>query len=168
MFDLKLEVKIIDPSIETKLPELANKDEYPDSGYDFFSASDVVIEPGDFKMVSTNLALHQPHITLAGFDENMNVVPYRFAIGLMAAQPSGVALKRQLRPKAGIIDSGYSNEVKILLHNEGTKSQIIYPKEKIAQLIPHLVLTGKIEVVNELSNSTSNRGLHGWGSGRKS
>ncbi len=165
MFDLRLECKVIDPTIETKLPELANDDEYRDSAYDIFCAQYTEIEPGEQKLVSTNLALHQPHVILAGFNTDGTVRAIKFPIGLLAVQPSGLAIKRELRPKAGVIDSGYGNEVKVLLRNEGDTIQYIQPKEKIAQLIPHLVLTGRIEKVDELSNSTSNRGLSGWGSG---
>jgi dUTP pyrophosphatase len=82
-------------------------------------------------------------------DENLQIInPYKnklFSTGLKFEIPHGymlqamnrssVAAKKNLVVGACVIDSGYSGEVFIDLHNIGTEQQIIYPGDKIAQLV---------------------------------
>ena len=54
----------------------------------------------------------------------------------------------------------------IALHNHGTTSQTIEPKERIAQLVITPYIVGQFEIVDELD--TTERGAGGFGStGRK-
>jgi dUTPase len=48
---------------------------------------------------------------------------------------SSVAAKRSLIVGACVIDSGYTGEVFINLHNIGTETQLVEPHTKIAQLV---------------------------------
>ena len=54
---------------------------------------------------------------------------------LQAMNRSSVAAKKSLVVGAHCIDSGYSGEVFIDLHNVGVELQIIEPADKIAQLV---------------------------------
>jgi dUTP pyrophosphatase len=63
---------------------------------------------------------------------------------------------------AGVIDSGYRNEIKVLLINESSSFQTIYPKDKIAQmLLQHSPDFTPIQY-DELDQTS--RGLKGFGS----
>lgn len=159
---MKLKVKRI--LADAKLPEVAHPTE--DFGYDVFACIDggdnallepewrtIAIKPGKQALISIGWAM-----------EMESYVPWQ-KVGFIAKQPSGMALKRMLDVKAGVIDAGYRNEVKILLYNYGTETQFIKQHDKIAQLVPALVLTGVVNEVEELSDS--DRGLNGWGSGAK-
>ena len=48
---------------------------------------------------------------------------------------SGMAAKRHLIVGACVVDSGYDGEVFVNLHNIGTMDQVIYPHDKIAQVV---------------------------------
>lgn len=149
---MSLNVKFLNP--DAKLPELAHEGE--DLGYDVFAAEAAVIYPGDQVMVSLGFACEVEPIVLG--DKT-------YKMGLIAKQPSGLARKRKLAPMAGVIDAGYRDGLAVILYNYGTEVQNISIKDKIAQLVPLPVFTGKINVVDELTDSL--RGTHGWGSNHK-
>ena len=70
-----------------------------------------------------------------------------------------------LHTLAGVIDSSYRGELKILLVNLGGKPYAIRAGQKIAQLLIVPVLTEAIEFVDSLEDlSASERGADGFGS----
>ncbi|MDY3728724.1 MAG: dUTP diphosphatase [Wujia sp.] len=123
------------------------------AGADIYACLDapLTIAPHETVMVHTGLAME---------------IPEGYA-GLIYAR-SGLACKRNLAPanKVGVVDSDYRGEFMIALHNHGTTSQTIEPKERIAQLVITPYIVGQFEVVDELD--TTERGAGGFGStGRK-
>jgi dUTP pyrophosphatase len=78
---------------------------------------------------------------------------------------SGIASKKQLLIGACVIDPGYDGEIYINLHNVGTKTQVIKPGEKIAQviLVP-VVYCEPEEVLEDTLNMDSERGEGAFGS----
>jgi dUTP pyrophosphatase len=67
---------------------------------------------------------------------------------------------------AGVIDSGYRGEIRVVMENLSDAPAEIHAGDKIANLIPYPVLTGQIEVVEDLA--VSSRAAGGFGSsGRK-
>ena len=78
---------------------------------------------------------------------------------------SGMALTRGLTVlnTPGTIDSGYKNEIGVILINLSSEVQTILPGEKIAQLVFMEVVKANIEEVNEINKETD-RGLGGYGS----
>ena len=80
--------------------------------------SDVLLRPGESRILGTGLKFEVPHGYM-----------------LEAKNRSGNAAKRCLVVGACVIDSGYSGEVFIDLHNIGTTSQEITSGMKIAQLV---------------------------------
>ena len=123
------------------------------AGADIYACLDapLTIAPHETVMVHTGLALEIPE----------------GCAGLIYAR-SGLACKRNLAPanKVGVVDSDYRGEFMIALHNHGTTSQTIEPKERIAQLVITPYIVGQFEVVDELD--TTERGAGGFGStGRK-
>jgi len=78
---------------------------------------------------------------------------------------SGLALKQGIDVLAGVVDSGYRNEVVCILINHGTEDFIVEKGDKVCQMLPvslshHDSL--QLEEVSELP--PSNRGFGGFGS----
>ena len=92
------------------------------AGYDLYAATDykIEIQPHNTVKIGTGLSFELPPDTFMAI----------FA-------RSGIATKRGLRPAncAGIIDSDYRGEIIVALHNDTDQTQIIEPKERIAQAI---------------------------------
>jgi dUTP pyrophosphatase len=152
--------------VETaKDPMLAHPEE--DFGYDIFSAEteNITIEPSEQVMVRTGLAFEMTDFVYATLGL-FGPLKRTLRVGVIAKQPSGLAWKRRLDVKAGVIDAGYRNEVKILLYNYGKTAQVIEPGDKIGQVIPVPVFAKQTKQVDALSES--NRGMAGWGSGKVS
>ena len=78
---------------------------------------------------------------------------------------SGMALTRGLTVlnTPGTIDSGYKNEIGVILINLSSEVQTILPGEKIAQLVFIEVVKANIEEIQEINKETD-RGLNGYGS----
>ncbi len=75
---------------------------------------------------------------------------------------SGLAINHGVHTLAGVIDSGYRGEYKIILINHGVEPYIIKKGDKIAQLLIVPVIQAEINVVDNLS--TTSRGNGGFGS----
>ncbi|MNW44137.1 Deoxyuridine 5'-triphosphate nucleotidohydrolase [compost metagenome] len=71
-----------------------------DSGFDLRAAEAVLIEPGETKVIKTNLAFEIPE----GYE--MQIRPR-----------SGITAKTKLRVQLGTIDSGYRGEVGVIMDN---------------------------------------------------
>ena len=134
-----LKVKKLIPSAH--LPE---KGRDGDLGYDLFAAGHVVIHPGEMRMVGTGIAVEFPH-----------------GWGGVIKDRSSMAMK-QLTVSAGVIDSGYRGEIKILISNHSSASHTIEADQKIAQLIPCPVNDWKIQEAHEINDT--HRGGGGFGS----
>ncbi|HUS20266.1 MAG TPA: dUTP diphosphatase [Terriglobales bacterium] len=143
-----LKVKLLHPA--AKAPSVAHPGE--DLGYDIFSAADVTLAPRGSALVPTGIA-----VELTG----------------SAGEPMGALLRdksslasRRLIVTAGVIDSGYRGEIKVVMENLSDASNQIHAGDKIANMIPYPVLTGAVEVVDDLAESRRKAG--GFGStGRK-
>ena len=149
----------------SQLKEGANKPfraNESDAGYDLFSTEYVTIEPFQRKLISTGINV---------------AIPQNF-YGRLAPR-SGLACKKGIDLMAGVIDSGYRGEIKVLLINLnfegynlmpnameamfGPANRIeIKPGDRIAQLIIekcHSVEWKSMETLEE-----SQRGEQGFGS----
>jgi dUTP pyrophosphatase len=117
-----------------------------DAGYDISSADDYIIYPGPHhQAVSTKIAVAIP----PGY------------YGRIAPR-SGLAFKYGIDVLAGVIDSGYRNEIKVILVNHGDKNFTICTGDRIAQLIIEKIITPPVEIVDELDSTE--RGMGGFGS----
>ena len=119
------------------------------AGADLYACeeSDVVIAPGETKLIHTGLAMEIP--------EGL--------VGLVYAR-SGLASKRGLAPanKVGVIDSDYRGEVMVALHNHGSTEQTVSDGERIAQIVFAPYYTAEFTVADELEDTV--RGVGGFGS----
>jgi dUTP pyrophosphatase len=125
-----------------KLPTKAYFDE--DAGYDFFSDETVTIGKNCREWIKTGIAIA--------------IDPAK--AGRMCPR-SGLAGKG-IDLSAGVIDSGYRGEVKVLLVNNSGKDFVVNEGDKIAQMLVIPVYNDTIIEMDELPPST--RGANGFGS----
>lgn len=142
-----LKVKILKAGAVT--PTVAHPGE--DLGYDIYSAESLVIPSGQMGQIKTGIAVEI-------------FSPTGEAIGGLIRDRSSLAMRR-LVLTAGVIDAGYRGEIKILMENLGPHEARINAGDKIANLLPYPVLTGAIEVAEELGESVRQDG--GFGSSGK-
>ncbi len=115
------------------------------AGYDLYASDDVRIQHGSRAVVSTGIALKIP----AGH------------YGKIESR-SGLALNNGLIALAGVIDSDYRGEVKVILANISSETITILTGTRVAQIIivpyvnPDIMLVDSLEVTQ--------RGSGGFGS----
>jgi dUTP pyrophosphatase len=131
-------------SPEAKVPTRAHPD---DAGLDLYGLEDVLLEPGEGKMVRTGVGIALPH----GF---MGMVADRSSMG-----------KRGVKTAGGIIDSGYRGEVHVILWNVSREQVRLKAGERIAQLIVYPIVYPEPVEVGEFEQT--NRGAKGFGSSGK-
>ncbi len=78
------------------------------------------------------------------------------------ASRSGLAVKSHLEVGAGVIDSDYRGEVKVLLRNLGSQPFEVKQGDRIAQLILEKIITPDVTEVKDLDDTV--RGNGGFGS----
>jgi len=128
-----------------------------DAGLDLFTPEGFEIQKQERKLVSTGIAVQIP----------------KGHVGFVKAK-SGLA-SRGIEINAGVIDEGYTGELKVLMvypegfmHDESNKKIVRNGKimfeagDKIAQLVVLPVSSAKVIEVNDLDDS--NRGSNGFGS----
>jgi len=127
---------------EAKLPIKKKKG---DAGFDLYSIEEVVLKPGEKKLVRTGIALEIPK----GY------------FGLIKDR-SGLAAKYSLHCLAGVIDSNYRGEVKVVLINLGKETIKLEKHSRVAQLL--IIPNPEFEVKEVKTLSNTERGDNGFGS----
>ena len=128
---------------EAKLPIRATPGS---AGYDLAASDSKTIPPGGRDLVATGLSIKVPPGTYGRI-----------------APRSGLAVRHGIQVGAGVIDSDYTGEIKVVLFNsDPNKSFVINPGDRIAQLILEKIECPEVEEVSDL-NSTD-RGDGGFGS----
>lgn len=115
------------------------------AGLDIFAAEDRIIRAKTFEAVATGIAIALP----------------ADCVGLVWPR-SGLAARHGIDTLAGVIDSDYRGEIKIVLMNHGTMDYTVKAGDRIAQL-----LIQKIEWMNPVEMDAlpeSVRGGDGFGS----
>jgi len=136
---MKLKVKRIHE--DAKLPLYQHKG---DAGLDIFSSIGCVLEKGEVKPVSSGIKVAIPE----GY------------VGLIWDK-SGISLKG-VHKLAGVVDSGYRGEVKVVMVNLGDEPFVIEKGMKIAQLLIQPI--NEVEVVEVEELEETSRGEEGFGS----
>ena len=137
---MKIKIKKINP--DGKVPTRAKSS---DAGYDLYSTADMPITPTARQLVPTGIAIEIPE----GY------------YGRIAPR-SGLAVRAGIDILAGVVDSGYRNEIKVVMINLGEGLVSVNKGDRIAQLIIEKCHDVEWEEVNELSDS--DRGEGGFGS----
>lgn len=135
----KLQIKIL--SADAVVPNRAHVD---DAGYDLYSVQDVSIPANECRIVPTGVAIHMPPGTYG------RIAP-RSSLGVKNVIVNG-----------GVIDRGYTAEIKVILSSIGKEYQV-KKGDKVAQLIleRHEILP--TEIVDVIDFDTL-RGQDGFGS----
>lgn len=116
-----------------------------DAGIDLRAAEEIVIKPGENKTVATGVKMAIPN----GY------------VGLVWDK-SGHASKNSIKSMAGVIDSGYRGEIRIVLINLGKEDFKITKDMKIAQILFQPVTRANLILTESLDDT--NRGEGGFGS----
>jgi dUTP pyrophosphatase len=132
---------------EARVPVVAHPGE--DLGYDVFALEAAVLAPRATVRMRTGIAVEaRDPVTGA-------------PLGLLVRDRSSMAA-RGIATTGGVIDAGYRGEILILMTNLGEAHIEIAAGEKIAQMVPVPVLTGRVEEVDSLEESA--RAEKGFGS----
>lgn len=127
---------------------MPSKERASDAGIDLYAAKTLKISANMREAVPTGYAVAIPKGYYGQIQER-----------------SGYSLKNTLVLKAGVIDSEYRGEIKVVFQNTGEYPVTIEAGEKIAQLIILPIPTIQIELVEELDETE--RGNKGFGSSDK-
>lgn len=122
-----------------------------DAGFDFRNNEDqIILHAGERRVVKTGIKVSIP------VDCEIQVRPR-----------SGLALKHgiQVVNSPGTIDSGYRNEIGVILFNSGKDDYVIERNDRIAQGVLVPIYRAVFKVVESLEDS--DRGLGGFGSSGK-
>lgn len=161
---MKIEIKVLNKEFYKRekmggtyydLPEYQT---FGSAAVDLVTTEDVVLHPGETKMIATGVAIHIKDDNAAGM-----VLP-RSGLGT-----KGLVLANTI----GLIDSDYQGELKIAAWNRNQTSMVDTYKEenhielkagdRIAQILFMPVIHAQWDVVEEFSNKTG-RGSNGFGS----
>jgi dUTP pyrophosphatase len=136
---------------EAKAPTVAHPGE--DLGYDVYAAETVTLPAHGGAIVPTGISVELTN------DEDGR------PMGALIRDRSSMAVKHIITT-AGVIDAGYRGEIRIVMENLTDTDFEIHVGDKIANMVPYPVLTSKVEVVEDLTESS--RATGGFGStGRK-
>src|ERR1700741_5002996 len=138
-----LRVKLLTSA--AKAPTIAHPGE--DLGYDLYSAETVTIPPRGQHIVSTGISI----------ELDIDARP----AGALIRDKSSMAARRVICT-AGVIDSGYRGEIRIVMENLGDQPAEIHQGDKSATLIPYRGRPSGVEGFEALA--ASNRNAGGFGS----
>jgi dUTP pyrophosphatase len=152
---------------DAKIPVRAHFD---DAGLDVFAYKFLMMysftKKADQYVINT--ANKQGEILLSSGDRILIDTGIKATVGygyeIQVRSRSGLALKRGLIVSNGVgtIDTGYKNNIGVILTNTNNDPIKITLNEKIAQLVVKEVVMSEVEVVDELSDTE--RGENGFGS----
>lgn len=139
---MRVQVRRLDPGVP--LPSYARA---LDAGADIATAEDVVLPPGERRLVGTGLAIALPP-GYAAFLHPRSGLAAREGLSMVNAP--------------GTIDAGYRGEIKVSLLNTDLHRPIILRRgDLVAQLVIQAVEHAGFEEVDELPDSERGDGGHG-------
>lgn len=117
-----------------------------DAGADLYSHEEVVINPGNWMLVATGIAISMPSSY----------------VGLIHPR-SGLAVKRAVTVlnAPGTVDSGYRGQIFVNLINHGSSPVKIFKGDRIAQIVFQQFSQANFTEVDELDESVRGAGGHG-------
>ena len=140
----KLKIKLL--SHDATMPQRATTDA---AGLDMYSSQPITIAPNTQQLIQTGIAMEIP----------------KGQYGQLQIR-SSLAFKHSIELKAGLIDSDYRGEIKILLYNNGPNDFSIQKGDRIAQMVINVCPQFELENSDELEDTE--RGIGGFGSTGKS
>jgi len=139
---VEVQLRVLDPTLP--LPSYALPG---DAGADLVTAEDVVLEPGERKLVRTGVAIALPE-GFAAFVHPRSGLAVRAGLGLVNAP--------------GTIDAGYRGEIKVILINHDRTTPIhLFRGDRVAQLVIQRVEKAAFVLSDSLPESVRGAGGHG-------
>jgi dUTP pyrophosphatase len=148
--------QILPPKMELLVKKLIESAQTPtkahesDAGYDLYASERQIVLPGDLALVKTGIAITLPEVEPP------------FGVYARIAPRSGFSVKTNSSIGAGVVDHGYSGELRVLIMNHGTSEIVVEKGDRIAQLIIEVMLKTTIKEVDALESTS--RGAAGFGS----
>lgn len=124
------------------LPERAHA---TDAGLDILSPAHFGIHRGDYKVIKTGVHVQLPPGT----------------VGILKSK-SGISTGLNVHTIDGVIDEGYTGEIRVKLHNAGRGTVHFRRGDKITQLVIVPCIRPELELVDKLEETE--RGDGGFGS----
>jgi dUTP pyrophosphatase len=121
-----------------------SKGHVDDAGWDLYASSDVSIPSGQTVLVNTGIAIS---------------IPKGYAGLIWDRSSMGV---KGIHRHAGVIDSGYTGEVKVCLNNTTKETYHVRTGDRVAQMLIHKIPDFNIYLVDDLDSSQREDG--GFGS----
>ncbi len=114
-----------------------------------FITDDVVISPGEYKLIPTGLFFEIPE-----------------CYEIQVRPRSGLAFNYGVTVlnTPGTIDSDYRGELKVLLINHGKNDFVIHNEDRIAQIVVASAIQADFDVIEMSEISATERGQNGFGS----
>ncbi len=143
-----IQLKLLDPRLGESIP-LPDYATGGSAGMDLRACieDDLVIQPGETKLIPTGIAMHIADTGLAA------VILPRSGLG----HKHGIVLGNLV----GLIDSDYQGQLYVSCWNRGTEAFTLAVGERLAQLVFVPVVQAQWEVVEEFDRSS--RGAGGFG-----
>ena len=116
-----------------------------DAGYDLLASEACVVKKRKRRLVKTGLHVAVPSGTYG-----------------RVAPRSGLAMRHGIDVGAGVVDRGYTGEIKVLLINHSDTDYRVHKNDSIAQLIVTSIEKPRVVLVDQLR--ASERGAKGFGS----
>ena len=127
--------------------QLTEKSNFTDAGIDIRSDENCIVKGRSSKLISTGLAIAVP----TGH------------VGLLYSR-SGLSAKYGIQVGAGVIDSDYRGEVKVLLYNHSDNNFPITKGDRISQLLTiPVVLSQYVKLEKDEFDFETERGDKGFG-----
>jgi dUTP pyrophosphatase len=127
--------------IVTDDPNQFQKAHSVDAGYDILSSEDKKVSAGSRALISTGLRVAIPE----GY------------VGIIKPR-SGLSVKHSIDIGAGVVDSGYTGEVKVCFINNGKVPYHIKKGNKIAQMVVVPIYTEEVKRVASIEESERSEG----------
>lgn len=127
---------------QAKLPEKAHES---DAGYDLFAVGSYIIPAKNRTTVDTGISVELPNLGIMSRDLYLRIAPR-----------SGMAHTYGIDVFAGVVDRGYTGEIKVILFNSSDEDYEVKEGDKIAQMIPTYIYKGDIVEKQELSVTDRN------------
>ena len=120
------------------------------AGYDLYSCENTTVKAKDRSMINIGISISMPSD----------------CYGRIAPR-SGLAVKNGIQVLAGVIDSSYRGEIRVVLFNSSNKDFKVEIGDRIAQIIFERIYTPTLEVVGVDDLDETARGSGGFGSSGK-
>jgi dUTP pyrophosphatase len=135
MEKVKVKIKLLDK--DAKIPFYGSEEA---AGFDLYSVEEVLLKPGETKAVKTGVSLE---------------IEKGYCFQLWGRSGLGV---KGIHRFAGLGDSDYRGEYKVVLHNSTDKEYTIGKGDRIVQVVPVPIVKADFEVVEELTESKRGQG----------